>query len=289
MKPSKADLQLLQAATLDLHVPRELEGLRRVAPAVFKRVIPADYFVWLESGRDSLADLDGDAVMWDSPARWSPSLLRTGMSMIDQHPFTEHLLRTGDLGPMRLSDFWTREQQLASPLYQRLYRHIGVGRLLSIAIVRENRAGSVSLGRPLRARDFSERDREMLRWLAPHFVLALRAAEVVASERAAREGVFARHGLTLRESHVAAWLARGRTNPEIAEILAMKPRTVEKHVEKILDKLGAANRTAAARVILGVAAAGDRDEPGSDAGTPLDRSITKLRRVLRPARADSRR
>ena len=93
MKPSKADLQLLQAATLELHVPRELEGLRRVAPAIFKRVIPADYFVWLESGRDSLADLDGDAVMWDSPARWSPSLLRTGMSMIDQHPFTAHLLR----------------------------------------------------------------------------------------------------------------------------------------------------------------------------------------------------
>lgn len=281
MTLSIADVRLLQSAALKLHEPHDLEGLRRIAPAVFRKAVRADYFILFEGGRDSLADLDGDAVMWDSPPRWSRSLLRKGMALVDQHPFTAHVLLTDDLGPMRLSDFWTREQQVASPIHQQVYRHIGIGRLLSLAFVRGNRAGSVSLSRPLRSRDFSERDREMLRLLTPHFLQAIRAAEATAWKSAVRENALVRLGLTPRESHVAAWIARGRTSREIAEILAMQPRTAEKHVERVLGKLGVGNRTAAARVILGLGAA----EAG-DAGADPNRTRTMLRRVLRPARAD---
>lgn len=54
------------------------------------------------------------------------------------------------------------------------------------------------------------------------------------------------HGLSPREVDVAKWLAEGKTNPEIAVILALSPRTVQHHVEKILRKLGVETRTAAA-------------------------------------------
>ncbi|MEC8482983.1 MAG: helix-turn-helix transcriptional regulator, partial [Pseudomonadota bacterium] len=40
------------------------------------------------------------------------------------------------------------------------------------------------------------------------------------------------------------------TNREIAEILEMSPRTVNKHLEQIFPKLGVENRTAAAGVAL---------------------------------------
>jgi DNA-binding NarL/FixJ family response regulator len=53
-------------------------------------------------------------------------------------------------------------------------------------------------------------------------------------------------GLTPRESCVAFWLAQGKTNREIGLILTMQSRTVEKHVEHILTKLGTENRVAAA-------------------------------------------
>jgi DNA-binding NarL/FixJ family response regulator len=53
-------------------------------------------------------------------------------------------------------------------------------------------------------------------------------------------------GLTPRESCVAFWLARGKTNREIGLILNMASRTAEKHVEHILCKLGVENRVAAA-------------------------------------------
>ncbi|BBK41221.1 hypothetical protein STVA_12410 [Allostella vacuolata] len=52
--------------------------------------------------------------------------------------------------------------------------------------------------------------------------------------------------LTAREQEVALWLTRGKTNREIAAILAVSPSTVKHHVASILDKLMVENRTTAA-------------------------------------------
>ena len=51
--------------------------------------------------------------------------------------------------------------------------------------------------------------------------------------------------LTSREKEVLNWICSGKTNPEIATILGISPRTVHKHVERILEKLGVENRAAA--------------------------------------------
>ena len=55
-------------------------------------------------------------------------------------------------------------------------------------------------------------------------------------------------GLTTREGEVLAWLSKGKTNRDIAQILGLSPRTVDKHLEQIYAKLGVENRTAAAAV-----------------------------------------
>ena len=54
--------------------------------------------------------------------------------------------------------------------------------------------------------------------------------------------------LTPREVEVLSWLAKGKTNRDIADILGMSPRTVNKHLEHIFEKLGVETRTAAAAV-----------------------------------------
>ncbi len=56
--------------------------------------------------------------------------------------------------------------------------------------------------------------------------------------------------ITYREAEVLLWLAHGKTNREIAEILEMSPRTVNKHLEQMYPKIGASNRTAAASVAI---------------------------------------
>jgi DNA-binding NarL/FixJ family response regulator len=50
-------------------------------------------------------------------------------------------------------------------------------------------------------------------------------------------------GLTPREREVAALVAQGLSNREIAERLVISKRTADAHVEHILAKLGASSRT----------------------------------------------
>ena len=51
--------------------------------------------------------------------------------------------------------------------------------------------------------------------------------------------------LTAREREVLAWVARGKTNAEIAQLLWLAPKTVGKHLENVYAKLGVSTRTAA--------------------------------------------
>ncbi len=46
------------------------------------------------------------------------------------------------------------------------------------------------------------------------------------------------------------WISRGKTNGEIASMLGISVRTVQKHLENIFTKLGVDNRTAAMSVYL---------------------------------------
>jgi len=56
--------------------------------------------------------------------------------------------------------------------------------------------------------------------------------------------------VTTREADVLLWIANGKTNREIGQILDMSPRTVNKHLEQIFKKLGVENRTSAAAVAI---------------------------------------
>ncbi|MDH5544146.1 MAG: DNA-binding response regulator [Gammaproteobacteria bacterium] len=56
--------------------------------------------------------------------------------------------------------------------------------------------------------------------------------------------------ITHREAEVLLWVAHGKTNREIAEILDMSPRTVNKHLEQMYPKIGADNRTSAASIAI---------------------------------------
>ncbi len=60
--------------------------------------------------------------------------------------------------------------------------------------------------------------------------------------------------LTTREAEVLIWIARGKSNRDISEILGISPRTVNKHLEQIFTKLGVENRASAAALAVGALA-----------------------------------
>ena len=75
--------------------------------------------------------------------------------------------------------------------------------------------------------------------------------------RKTRTPVYNRARLTPREEQILFWIAQGKSNGEIAQILEISAATVGKHLEHIYPKLGVENRTAAASF----APPTDRDEP----------------------------
>ncbi len=85
---------------------------------------------------------------------------------------------------------------------------------------------------------------ELLFRLSPH---DRRPDEAVLQERFA---------LTAREAEVLLWIARGKSNRDIAAILDLAPRTVNKHLETVFAKLGVENRASAA--VLATRALGER-------------------------------
>jgi DNA-binding response OmpR family regulator/DNA-binding CsgD family transcriptional regulator len=65
------------------------------------------------------------------------------------------------------------------------------------------------------------------------------------------EALMAAFRLTTREAEVLYWVAQGKTNRDIGDILGASPATVKKHLEHVFEKLGVETRTAAAGVATG--------------------------------------
>jgi DNA-binding response OmpR family regulator len=74
----------------------------------------------------------------------------------------------------------------------------------------------------------------------------------VAAEQTGSDEVLLRERLsvTLREAEVLLWVSRGKSNRDIAEILGLSPRTVNKHLEQMFEKLGVENRASATSLAL---------------------------------------
>jgi DNA-binding CsgD family transcriptional regulator/tetratricopeptide (TPR) repeat protein len=83
----------------------------------------------------------------------------------------------------------------------------------------------------------------------------------------------ARRGVTSREMDVLVLVAEGLTNKEVAQRLYLSPRTVKGHVELLLAKTGATNRTQLARYV----------EAGADLLNPAIRPVPPPRRTHDPS------
>ena len=70
------------------------------------------------------------------------------------------------------------------------------------------------------------------------------------NDASAIEALMPAFRLTPREAEVLYWVVQGKTNRDIGDILGTSPRTVNKHLEHVFEKLGVETRTAAANLAL---------------------------------------
>jgi DNA-binding CsgD family transcriptional regulator len=165
-----------------------------------------------------------------------------------EHPLVRYHAISRGSGAHRISDSvpFARFRQRA--LYSEYYQRIGIDHAIALPLhVDERTLVSFVLNR--KKRDFSDRDRAVLD-LARTTLAALhrRVGRLVGGGPA--RGAFA-GVLTPREREVMRWLAAGKSDRDIGEIVGCSHRTVQKHLQRIYEKLGVETRTAAVLRWLG--------------------------------------
>lgn len=155
---------------------------------------------------------------------------------------------------MKISDMLTDNQFRSLGLYNEFYRKYDTEYQICLPLSYGPNAGEgIAVNR--NRRDFTERDRLMLNLLGPHIIQAYKNAESHAKARRTLAILESSNqsikpsGLTYREEDVLYWVAQGNTNADVAKLLNIAPGTVKIHLEKIYQKLGVENRTAAARLV----------------------------------------
>ena len=246
MRLSHLDFDALQRTILELYAHRDMAAFRRAAPTLLLKIIPGEYFVLFDADVNLATRRIRVLDHWETAPVNTRNIIERMERVGFHHPFTQAALKTGDPGALKFSDFFSLRELRESMVYREFYAHVPVERLLGIGSLSGTTLTTLNVSRRARDRDFTERDRLVLNLLRPHFVQARRNAERITALLGAEAKPLAVYGLTPREAEIARWLARGKTNSEIALILQIRLRTVEKHMEGILGKLGVENRTTAA-------------------------------------------
>lgn len=220
-----ADVATAAATALGLD-PEDVTSLRRAALIHDVGMIGVPSAVWEETKAWSVSQRER--------ARTHPYLLER---MLAQTPFLNDIAQCASMHHERLdgSGYPRGLRREAIPLS---------GRILAVADVHQ------ALGQPRPYRSALDSE-EAARVLEDEVRAGRLDGEVVHAVLQAGKGPPRRRvelpgGLTKREAAVLVSLARGRTNPQIADDLSISRKTVSSHLEHVYAKLGISSRTEAA-------------------------------------------
>ncbi|HTO48449.1 MAG TPA: helix-turn-helix transcriptional regulator [Burkholderiales bacterium] len=169
-----------------------------------------------------------------------------------EHPLVREHGRNPNAVTKRIDDLVAPAEFHRTPLYNDYYRPIRIEHAMAVPIHVDGRF-LVSFVFNRSATGFTERDRDLAEVMRPHLANLYRLGVAIEKTRELpADAPFDRAAapLTSREREVLDWVAAGKTNRDVAAILGASPRTVEKHLERIYEKLGVETRTAAVMRVL---------------------------------------
>lgn len=183
---------------------------------------------------------------------------------IGQNPVVPYLQQGGQEVVLQPTDFVTQRQFRQTGLYHECFRPLGIEYQIDVALAIPGAIGGMSISRR-GSRNFSAEERQFVCLLQPHLARAhancLRMENLqkgfrngvkpIAATRDATPSQLVAVGLTDREIEVWHWIGEGKRDGEIATILGISPRTIQKHVQHVLHKLQVETRTAAVRSLDG--------------------------------------
>jgi DNA-binding CsgD family transcriptional regulator len=222
-----------------LHAAGEVEGSDPFPEQVLARLrelVPCDTV--------SYGDFDRHGHVWRTGVRYSgeprepvtPAIHEAHGRLAYQYPYRPWSIEARR--PLRWSDLLSRHKWHALDLYGEVCRPLDGEYELELWLATPN--GVVGgFGFDSFKRDFSERDKLVLDTLQPHLV------QLWGNAAARKPESRSLATLTPREREILLWVARGKSNREIAAVLYLAPGTIRKHLDNVYDKLGVSNRAGA--------------------------------------------
>ena len=163
--------------------------------------------------------------------------------LIHAHPLVRYHSCHPDGGAWRVSDSLSMNAFKRQELYADYYQRIGIDHVVAVPIV-SNRQMVISFVLNRAGRDFTDGECLLLNRLRPSLANLYRMTLMTA--RLPRQTHIT---LTPREREVLRWVGAGKSDAQVAAILGLSTRTVQKHLENSYVKLGVENRTAAAMIV----------------------------------------
>ena len=228
----------------ELHECTSLAELEIAVTARVTDVIPADL---VSLNKIDLTGTMGGSIGLFVPEVLPPSVIEPAFDKyLHQHPLVQDIKLNGDGAPRRMSDFIDMDEFQTLELYEYVFKPLGVLHQLGFS-VGQVPGMVVGIGINRLATDFTDDEVETCRLLYHQLPAAfhhVQLREIYEHERATE-----RTDLTPREREILLCLRAGMSNQKIAESLILGRRTVEKHLEKLYEKLDVRSRAAAVAVV----------------------------------------
>lgn len=233
-----------------LHEAQNEESLSKQLVAGLRELVPCD----LVSFNDIDLVQTGTTLTWYEPELVPRASVQQAFDALQhEHPLIIEYARTGDPSPLRMSDFIALNELRGRDLWQEVFRPLETNHQLAFAVsIRPG--GVIGIGINRWARDFDGEELATGRLVQQGLTAAYEHVRLRTWMQAREPSEL--DVLTTREREVLALIATGRTNRQIGRLLFISPRTVDKHIENLLAKLGCRSRTEAVARLSGSSGVG---------------------------------
>jgi DNA-binding CsgD family transcriptional regulator len=244
-----------------VHAAAEVDGIDPFPEHVLARLrelVPCDTV----SYGDFDPEFDSEGHVWRRSVRYAgeprapvtPAIIEAHARLAYQYPYRPWSPEAKRA--LRWSDLLSRREWHAFDLYWEVCRALEGEYELELWLATPDGVAG-GFGFDSFKRDFSERDKLVLDTLRPHLVQLWRNA--TARRRESRSLAV----LTRREREILLWVARGKSNREIAAVLYLAPGTIRKHLDNVYAKLGVNNRAGAVAYAFSIEAGTFTDQPAA--------------------------